>query len=187
MKSLDYFCINRIHREQGVWSEQEKGRREVEKTMMLHMEESWYLWFWEVVQQGHNRPRAKIRMLQQAISLRCSAAAAKSHQSCSTLGNPIDGSPPGSLVPGILQGSDPQIMLYERHGRTIKRSKYTVFLLLLFSGLLPIPELDVGKRKRLPRNTERETKKGRTAQWVKEEHWHLMELSSNEVPLCVHR
>ena len=31
------------------------------------------------------------------------AAAAKSPQSCPTLCNPIDGSPPGSLVPGILQ------------------------------------------------------------------------------------
>ena len=33
----------------------------------------------------------------------CSAAAAKSLQSCPTLCNPIDGSPPGSPVPGILQ------------------------------------------------------------------------------------
>ena len=31
------------------------------------------------------------------------AAAAKSLQSCLTLCDPIDGSPPGSLVPGILQ------------------------------------------------------------------------------------
>ena len=31
------------------------------------------------------------------------AAAAKSLQSCSTLCDPIDGSPPGSTVPGILQ------------------------------------------------------------------------------------
>ena len=31
------------------------------------------------------------------------AATAKSLQSCLTLCNPIDGSPPGSLVPGILQ------------------------------------------------------------------------------------
>ena len=31
------------------------------------------------------------------------AAAAKSLQSCPTLCNPIDGSPTGSLVPGILQ------------------------------------------------------------------------------------
>ena len=31
------------------------------------------------------------------------AAAAKSHQSCPTLCDPIDDSPPGSSVPGILQ------------------------------------------------------------------------------------
>ena len=31
------------------------------------------------------------------------AAAAKSHHSCPTLCDPIDGSPPGSPVPGILQ------------------------------------------------------------------------------------
>ena len=34
---------------------------------------------------------------------RCSAAAAKSLQSCPTLCDLIDGSPPGSSVPGILQ------------------------------------------------------------------------------------
>ena len=32
------------------------------------------------------------------------AAAAKSVQSCPTLCDPIDGSPPGSPVPGALQG-----------------------------------------------------------------------------------
>ena len=33
----------------------------------------------------------------------CAAAAAKSLQSCPTLCDPTDSSPPGSLVPGILQ------------------------------------------------------------------------------------
>ena len=36
------------------------------------------------------------------------AAAAKSLQSCPTLCNPIDGSPPGSLIPGILQARTPE-------------------------------------------------------------------------------
>ena len=36
-------------------------------------------------------------------SLMGAAAAAKSLQSCLTLCDPIDGSPPGSSVPGILQ------------------------------------------------------------------------------------
>ena len=35
--------------------------------------------------------------------LKCTAAAAKSLQSCLTLCDPIDGSPPGSSGPGILQ------------------------------------------------------------------------------------
>ena len=37
------------------------------------------------------------------ISSSSAAAAAKSLQSCPTLYDPIDGSPPGSPVPGILQ------------------------------------------------------------------------------------
>ena len=37
------------------------------------------------------------------IHAAAAAAAAKSFQSCPTLCNPIDGSPPGSPVPGILQ------------------------------------------------------------------------------------
>ena len=37
------------------------------------------------------------------IMLSAAAAAAKSLQSCPILCNPIDGSPPGSAVPGILQ------------------------------------------------------------------------------------
>ena len=36
-------------------------------------------------------------------SLVTAAAAAKSRQSCLTLCDPIDGSPPGSPIPGILQ------------------------------------------------------------------------------------
>ena len=37
------------------------------------------------------------------MSAAAAAAAAKSLQSCPTLCDPIDGSPPGSPVPGILQ------------------------------------------------------------------------------------
>ena len=39
----------------------------------------------------------------QALKNSSAAAAAKSLQSCPTLCDPIDGSPPGSSVPGILQ------------------------------------------------------------------------------------
>ena len=39
----------------------------------------------------------------QENSRKTSAASAKSHQSCTTLCDPIDGSPPGFPVPGTLQ------------------------------------------------------------------------------------
>ena len=42
-------------------------------------------------------------MIHGKILMICVAAAAKSLQSCSTLCNPVDGSLPGSPVPGILQ------------------------------------------------------------------------------------
>ena len=47
------------------------------------------------------------------------AAAAKSLQSCLTLCDPIDGSPPGSAVPGILQARIPKwvaIAFFDRSG-----------------------------------------------------------------------
>ena len=44
-----------------------------------------------------------IRKYSYGKSLHAAAAAAKSLQSCPTLCNPRDGSPPGSPVPGILQ------------------------------------------------------------------------------------
>ena len=45
-----------------------------------------------------------VRWMQLILALfRKNAAAAKSLQSCPTLCDPTDGSPPGSPVPGILQ------------------------------------------------------------------------------------
>ena len=41
--------------------------------------------------------------IQNYVILHASAAAAKSLQSCQSLCHPVDGSPPGSSVPGILQ------------------------------------------------------------------------------------
>ena len=46
--------------------------------------------------------------LQLYSSKNCVAAAAKSLQSCPTLFDPIDGSAPGSPVPGILQARTPE-------------------------------------------------------------------------------
>ena len=44
-----------------------------------------------------------MRILEEFFYISAAAAAAKSHQSCPTLCDPIDGSLPGSPVPGILQ------------------------------------------------------------------------------------
>ena len=44
-----------------------------------------------------------LQFLEAQIASQCSAAAAKSLQSCPTLCDPIDSSPPGSPIPGILQ------------------------------------------------------------------------------------
>ena len=41
--------------------------------------------------------------IEQSLILLAAAAAAKSLQSCPALYDPIDGSPPGSSVPGTLQ------------------------------------------------------------------------------------
>ena len=45
------------------------------------------------------------RVTWEASAVPAAAAAAKSLQLCVTLSNPIDGSPPGSSVPGILHWS----------------------------------------------------------------------------------
>ena len=48
--------------------------------------------------------KERVRQIQRvALTIYIAAAAAKLLQSCLTLCNPTDGSPPGSPVPGILQ------------------------------------------------------------------------------------
>ena len=54
-----------------------------------------------------NIPLRKVSYIQTRDQLWfLTAAAAKLFQSCPALGNPIDGSPPGSSVPGILQAKN---------------------------------------------------------------------------------
>ena len=50
-----------------------------------------------------NPTSQKLSILEPQNNTTAAAAAAKSLQSCPTLCDPIDGSPPGSPVPGILQ------------------------------------------------------------------------------------
>ena len=47
--------------------------------------------------------RSGLNFMRVSVQLAAAAAAPKSLQSCPILCDPIDGSPPGSLVPGILQ------------------------------------------------------------------------------------
>ena len=61
---------------------------------------SWGIW--DLVPQPRIEPRPPT-LGAQSFSLWTAAAAAKSLQSCPTLFDPIDGSPPGCPVPGILQ------------------------------------------------------------------------------------
>ena len=51
------------------------------------------------------RPPTMWKCICKTFFIEAAAAAAKSLQSCQTLCNPIDGSPPGSAVPGILQAN----------------------------------------------------------------------------------
>ena len=44
-----------------------------------------------------------INLIKGSLTIVAAAAAAKLLQSCPTLCDPIDGSPPGSAIPGILQ------------------------------------------------------------------------------------
>ena len=52
--------------------------------------------------QGHKRTKEE-ETSSQGIQMASAATAARSLQSCPALHDPIDGSPPGSPVPGILQ------------------------------------------------------------------------------------
>ena len=53
--------------------------------------------FWVLKVKTHTNQEIRLYMTEWY------AATAKSLQSCPTLCDPIDGSPPGSVVPGILQ------------------------------------------------------------------------------------
>ena len=52
---------------------------------------------------GSHKPQEHCTFITLAIYIQAAAAAAKSLQSCPTLRDPTNGSPPGSPIPGILQ------------------------------------------------------------------------------------
>ena len=61
------------------------------------------------------------------------AAAAKSLQSCLTLYNPIDGSPPGSPVPGILQARVLEWVAIAFSNLNSKSALFSFFIMYILS------------------------------------------------------
>ena len=57
--------------------------------------------FWE--SQKKKKREKDRKLFKEMVAAAAAAAAAKLLQSCPTLSDPMDGSPPGSPVPGILQ------------------------------------------------------------------------------------
>ena len=89
------------------------GGNRVQSCMLVskcaHVQMCWMGWFFKFFKVGKNL-RDILRLTSVLynkcvvyITLNKCVAAAKSLQSCPTLCHPIDGSPPGSPVPGILQ------------------------------------------------------------------------------------
>ena len=58
---------------------------------------------WVAMPSSRDLPNPGVKPASLMSPALAAAAAAKSHQSCPTLCSPIDGSPPGSPIPGILQ------------------------------------------------------------------------------------
>ena len=66
-----------------------------EKWPVLHTQRGWF--------HRHNIEWKELAVEYTLYNSTAAAAAAKSLQSCPTLCDPVDGSPPGSPIPGILQ------------------------------------------------------------------------------------
>ena len=64
-------------------------------------------------------PIRKVRTIMSTSAAAAAAAAAKSLQPCRTLCDPIDGSPPGSPVPGILQARTLVVNSVQKGIRTV--------------------------------------------------------------------
>ena len=83
----------------GGWSQKPK---EIHRIRSQGNHQDFTLTFWVIYPFGLSLS-VRMEFLQSAIPAAAAAAAAKLLQSCPTLCGPIDGSPPGSSVPGILQ------------------------------------------------------------------------------------
>ena len=61
------------------------------------------IYYGSLPSQFENQSFIILKSIQENYQLDAAAAAAKLLQLCPTLCNPIDGSPPGTPIPGILQ------------------------------------------------------------------------------------
>ena len=85
------YLPGKFHGQRSLASHSPCGRKESDRTKHTHTRESLRcFWFWRLYASFP------------------AAAAAKSLQSCPTLYDPVDGSPPGPPVPGILQARTPE-------------------------------------------------------------------------------
>ena len=82
----------------------------------------------------------------------CAAAAAKLHQSCPTLCDPRDGSPPGSPVPGILQARTLEWVAISFSKRTVWRFLKKLETELPYDPTIPLLGIHTGET-RIERDT----------------------------------
>ena len=91
------------------------------------------------------------------------AAAAKSLQSCPTLCHPIDGSPPGSPVPGILQARTPEWVAISFSRELFSHPQITKALFSYPSSCLEVWRAGTRRERERPRflsvDTEQQKKK----------------------------
>ena len=116
--SRDILCFHSFLLHYAILSENDRAQTATRSTMRRHMGQTWSQFAtWtqaQSIQAKLNRVTTSQLTPECEINTCCwrwgcllhitiIAAAAKSLQSCSTLCNPIDDSPPGSPIPGILQ------------------------------------------------------------------------------------
>ena len=80
-----------------------RGKITMKYRKKLHVSVRHQLRSWDIMESNHLGGKKFRSVTKAELSGRWSAAAAKSLQSCPTLCDPIDGSPPGFPIPGILQ------------------------------------------------------------------------------------
>ena len=144
------------------------------------------------------------------------AAAAKSLQSCPTLCDPIDGSPPGSAVPGILQARTLEWVAISfsnawkwkvkvkllSHVRLLVTPWTEAHQASLFMGFsrqeywcgVPLPSLSedlvlpkLKKKKNSPRETSDVSGEGGHVKWWNQSGSDIMQVMEREATACFHR